>query len=123
MMIPTLTVTIVANKTLHSHAAVSVYLDEIEAQHSHLAHYRNALREVVNTEQDELVMVYDIPAMEGGVVSTLNGTRLLWMPEIGRAALNSYQSGDWQWTDAYTPEDALARYRSGENGYLRGMAP
>lgn len=60
------------------------------------------------------IEIYNLPEMDGDFVSSTNGTRLLWMPEIGRAAFNSYQGGDWQWTDASSPEDALRRYRDDE---------
>lgn len=99
-----------ANPALTTQAAVRSYIDTIISQHDDLAHYRHVLVDIVNTEHDDAVEVYNVPAMDGEHVSSTNGVRLLWMPEIGRAALNSYQAGDWQWTDAASPEDALRRF-------------
>lgn len=113
-MTPDATLTIPAEKSLTTQTSVSDYLDTLVATHDCLRHYRYALIDVVNTNQDDTVEIYNVPAMDGGFVSSTNGIRLLWMPEIGRAALNGYQGGDWQWTDAHSPEDALRRYRDDE---------
>lgn len=75
--------------------------------------YRGALVDIINDNQDDAIEIYNIPDMDGDFVSSTNGVRLLFMPEINRAALNSYQSGDWQWTDACSPEEALELYRTG----------
>lgn len=104
-------VTIKANSNLSTDYAVRNYISELTVDHPELMDYRSALVDVVNTNQDEKIEIYNIPAMDGEYVSGGNGTRILWMPEIGRAALNSYQAGDWQWTDASSPEDALEQFQ------------
>lgn len=110
-MTPTLTLTIKANSTLTTQAAVRAFIEQLKAEHPALAPYTNALVDVVNTAEDDQIEIYDEPDMDGDYVSPTNGTRVLWMPNIGRAALNSFQSGDWQWTDAKSAEDAIRRYR------------
>jgi hypothetical protein len=109
-MTPDFTMTVKANPDLHTQAAVMTYLEVLAADHPELADYRYALIDIVNTQHDDQIEIYNIPDMEGDFVSSANGTRLLWMPEIGRAALNAYQGGDWAWSDASDPEDALRRY-------------
>lgn len=113
-MTPDLAVTIQANPDLHTSEAVRNYVGRLVAEHSELAAFKNALIDVVNTTVDDRVEIFSIPDMEGDFASRTNGTRILWMPDIGRAAVNAYQGGDWTWTDAASPEDALTRYRSGE---------
>lgn len=102
-MTPTFEITIKAMPTLNTKAAVSAYLAELEADHPVLAPYHYALMDVVNTRDDDVIHIFDVADQE---------IRLLFMPEIGRAALNRYQSGDWQWTDAHSPKQALDRYNN-----------
>lgn len=108
-MTPTLTLIIKANSALVTKEAVSEHIEQLQAEHSELAHYAGALVDVVNTKENDKIEIYDEPE-EGST----NGTRLLWIPNIGRAALNAYQAGDWQWTDASSPEDALRRFREND---------
>jgi hypothetical protein len=108
---PTLTLTIKADKSLTSHAMINAYISQLIDDHPELTNYRYALVDVVNTQIDDTIELYDEPDMDGEYVSPTKGTLLLWLPIIGRAALNSYQAGDWQWTDADSPEDAIRRYR------------
>ena len=98
-MIADNTVTIKANPSL---AGIREYIEEILVDHPCLAPYEMARHDIVNAYQDDLIEIYNRPSGDG-----INGTRLLWMPKIGRAALNQYQAGDWQWTDADSPQDAL----------------
>jgi hypothetical protein len=113
-MTPDLTLTIKANPTLTTRSAVAEYIEDLQAEHPALSHYAGALADVVNTSEDDSIEIYNEPDMEGDYVSSTNGTRLLWMPAIGRAALNCYQSGDWHWTDASSPEDAIRRYHNND---------
>ncbi len=113
-MTPTAAITIPADKSLTTQGAIHNYVGILSDTYDCLRHYQNALLDIVNTNQDDAIEIYDIPAMDGDFVSSTNGTRLLWMPEIGRAALNAYQGGDWQWTDASSPQDALRRYLEDE---------
>lgn len=113
-MTPTFAMTIRHDPTLTTQGAVHDAVGRLTDAHKELRHYQNALIDILNTNQDERIETYDTPAMDGDFVSSTDGTRLLWMPEVGRAALNGYQSGDWQWTDAPSPEDALRRYREDE---------
>jgi len=110
-MVPDFVVTIKADPALTTQAAVREAIGRLQAQYRDLDHFAGALVDVLNTQEDDEIELYNIPDMEGDFVSSTNGTRLLWMPGCGRAALNSYQSGDWQWTDASSPQDALRRYR------------
>jgi hypothetical protein len=109
-MTPIFKMTIKANATLNTHLAVLNYIDALIDEHDCLRHYQYALVDVVNKVEDDAIELYEVPEMDGDFVSSTNGTRLLWMPEINRAALNGYQGGDWQWTDADSPEDALRRF-------------
>jgi hypothetical protein len=38
---------------------------------------------------------------------------ILWLPDTRSAALKPYGSGEWQWTRASNPQDALPRYQDG----------
>ena len=104
-MTPDLTITIKANAALETQEAVRQYIEELQCDHDALRHYGGALVDVVNTQEDDIIEIYNLPSDDG-----VNGTRLLWMPCIGRAALNAYQCGDWLWTDAASPDEALRRY-------------
>jgi len=114
-MTPTFAMTIKANPNLTTRDAVNDYVDQLITEHDELSHYRYALVEIVNTQHDDRIEIYNEPDMEGDYVSSTNDTRLLFMPGgdgyHGRAALNAYQSGDWQWTDASSPDDAIRRYK------------
>ena len=110
-MTPDLALTIRANPALTTQEAVREYIEQLQTDHPALAHYAGALVDVVNTSEDAVIEIYNEPDMDGEFVSGTNGTRLLWMPDIRRAALNCYQAGDWSWTDAKSPEDAIRRYR------------
>jgi hypothetical protein len=105
------TITIKANKTLTTEVAVRGYIDQLIDETPELSHYRYALVDVVNTENDDTIELHSEPDMEGDFVSSTNGVHMLWMPEINRAALNCWQGGDWQWTDATSHEDAFRRFR------------
>ena len=107
-MTPDFAITIQPSATFTTAVTVVGYINDLTDAHPALAPYRHALVDIINTQESDPIELFNIPAMAGDFVS--NGTRLLWMPEIGRAALNSFQSGDWQWTDASSPEDALRRY-------------
>lgn len=113
-MIPKLSITIKANPILRTRAAVRHYIDELCVDHPILGLFKNALVDIVNTREDDKIDIYWEPDMDGDFVSTTNGTLILWMHDIGRAACTANQSGDWQWTDASSPEDALHRYQNDE---------
>ncbi len=105
------TFAIKANKSLHTKAAVWAYIEELTAEHKELQGFEHALVDVVNTHEDDVVDIYVSPdELADGFLSSTNGVRLLWMPKADRAALNSFQAGEWQWTDASSPNDALRRY-------------
>lgn len=98
-MTPDYALTIKANPALTTQDAVQRYIERLQNDHPALGRFGGALVDIVNTANDDEVEVYIVP-----------GTLLLWMPAIGRAALNASQVGDWQWTDAESPDDALRRY-------------
>lgn len=110
-MTPDFICTIEAESALVTQSAVTQFCETLTARLPALDPYKGALVDVVNTKTSDDIEIYNVPDMDGDFVSSTNGTRLLWMPAIGRAALNSYQAGDWQWTDAASPEEALRRYR------------
>ena len=39
--------------------------------------------------------------------------RVLWLPDTRSAAVAAYDGGEWQWTRASNPQDALRRYQDG----------
>jgi hypothetical protein len=49
---------------------------------------------------------------EGAMVKP-NTVCILWLPDARSAAVKSYDSGEWQWTRASNPQDALRRYQDG----------
>ena len=105
------TFTIKANESLHTQVAIAAYIEELTANHKELQRFENALIDVVNTRNDDVIEIYVSPdELANGYLSSTNGVLLLWMPGIGRAALNCFQGGNWQWTDASSPNDALRRY-------------
>ena len=104
-------VTLRANKLLTTQAAVAAYIEQLTAENQELHGFEGALVDVVNTEQDDVVEIYASPdQLANGHLSSTNGIRVLFMPEIGRAALNTFQAGDWSWTDAQTINEAFRRY-------------
>lgn len=107
-------ITLKANPKLHSQEAVRSYVDQLVAKHKELENFKEVLLDVVDTVMDYRIELFSIPEMEGEYISHTDGIHLLWIPEIARAALNRYQAGDWRWTDASSPEDALRRYREGD---------
>ena len=114
-MTPIFSTTIKANADLHSQDAVRAYIADLISENSVLEPFRYALTDVVNTVQDDEIECYaEADEDARGFVSRTDGTRVLWMPTISRAAVNSFQAGDWQWTDASGPEDAIRRYRDCE---------
>lgn len=110
-MTPVHRIIIKANPELTTQAAVRAYISGLQLEFPVLRNYTYALVDVVNEKVDYRIEIYEESDMDGDFVSSTHGTRLLWIPDVGRAALNSFQSGDWQWTDADSPEDALRRYR------------
>jgi len=84
-----------------------------------LYNFEGALEDAVDFKEDQLFELYQIPEMEGDFVSKTKGTYILWMPNIKRAALNSYEAGNWQWTDARSPQDALNRYHGVDGVYMQ----
>jgi hypothetical protein len=108
----TMKITIKSNPALTTQAAVQSYINDLITETPALAKYRGALVDVVNTQHDDVVVLHSETDMrDDGHLDAANGVHCLWMPEIGRAALNSFQAGDWQWTDARSAEDAVRRYR------------
>jgi hypothetical protein len=104
-------ITLKANPKLHSQEAVRAYVDQLVAEHKELENFKGVLADIVDTVLDYQIELFSFPDMEGEYISHTNGIRLLWVPDTARAALNRYQGGDWRWTDASSPEDALRRYR------------
>lgn len=108
------TLTIPTHPMLNTDAAKREYIDDLADEHPALAHYRYAVWEVINADCPVPVELYRDEEIGQDGYLTGRATLLLWLPEIDRAALNESQGGDWQWTDASSPADALRRYREDE---------
>lgn len=106
-MTPDLTLTIKAKSSMTSQEDKHEYVRKLIGDYPQLVSYYGALIEVVDTRNDENIEIYNDPDREGGFSPIT--TQLLWIPAIARAA--AYRYGDWQWTDASSPEDAIRRYR------------
>lgn len=97
---------------LHTHSAIYAYVEELISKQEELSQIRYALTEIVNHTQDDIIEIHTFPADEDE--GRAHDIHVVWMPEVSRAACNVYGSGsgDWQWTDASSPEDAARRYCS-----------
>lgn len=95
---------------LPTHSSIYAYVEELISEREELSQIRYALTDIVNDTQDVIIEIHIVSA-EGA-----HDIHVVWMPEHDRAACNVYGSGsgDWQWTDASSPEDAARRYCSND---------
>jgi hypothetical protein len=86
---------------------IRAYLDDLIDSSSALLPYRHALIDVMALKTDSRVEVHeDRKTGKGGV-------RILWLPDTRSAAIAPYDGGEWQWTRASNPQDALRWYQDG----------
>ena len=83
------------------------YLDNLIDSSPALLPYRHALIDVLALKTDSRVEAYE--DREAGK----DGVRILWLPDTRSAAIAPYEGGEWQWTRASNPQDALRRYHDG----------
>ena len=83
---------------------------------SALASYAEPLADIAAniSEPTEIQIECDDDMQADGFRSTTHGVIAVYVPSMGRAAVNAYQGGDWQWTDAASMADAIRRYREGD---------
>ncbi len=103
-MTPILSTVIKSDNGSTEAARIRAYLDNlIDSSPAHLP-YRYALIDVIALKTDSRVAVYE--DREAGK----HGVRILWLPDTRSAAIAPYDGGEWQWTRASNPQDALRRY-------------
>jgi hypothetical protein len=95
---------------------IQAYLDDLIEGSPALLPYRYALVEVAALKTDSRIEIYEDQAAgkdsgriwlpEGATVKP-NTVCLLWLPDSRSAALKPYDTGEWQWTRASNPQDAL----------------
>jgi hypothetical protein len=88
-------------------ARIRAYLDNLIDSSPGLLPYRYALIDVMALKTDSRVEVYEDQG------AGKDGVRILWLPDTRSAAIAPYDGGEWQWTRASNPQDALRRYRDG----------
>ncbi len=86
-------------------ARARAYLDDLIDSSPTLLPFRYALIDVMALKTDSRVEVHE----EAGK----DGVRILWLPDTRTAAVAPYDGGEWQWTRASNPQDALRRYHDG----------
>jgi hypothetical protein len=88
-------------------ARTRAYLDDLIDSSPALLPYRYALINVMALKTDSRVEIYEDREAGRDTVCTL------WLADARSAALKPYDSGEWQWTRASNPLDALRRYQDG----------
>lgn len=75
--------------------------------------YERPLRDLLASGElhSKVDLVSEADMQPDGYLSTTHGVHVVYVHAIGRAAVNAWQGGDWQWTDASSVEDAIRRYR------------
>ena len=106
-MTPILSTVIKSDKGSTEAARIRAYLDNLIESSPALLPYRYALIDVMALKTDSRVEAYE--DREAGK----DGVRIVWLPDTRSAALKLYDSGEWQWTRASNPQDALRRYHDG----------
>lgn len=107
-MTPIYTTVIKGNAGTADAAQLRAYLDSVIEAAPVLVAYRHALAELATLKGESRIEVYEHPETGNGRVL------VLWLPDAKRAVLKAYDAvGDWQWTRASNPQDALRRYRDG----------
>jgi hypothetical protein len=104
---------------------IRAYLDDLIESSPALGPCRYALIDVMALKADSRVEVYEVreagkesgrllwlPDIPGAAVKP-DSVCILWLPDTRSAAVKPYDSGEWQWTRASNPEDALRRYQEG----------
>jgi hypothetical protein len=83
------------------------YLDNVTKSLPALLPYRYTLLDVMALKTDSRVEIYEDREAGGGSIC------ILWLPDARSAALKPCDTGEWQWTRASNPLDALRRYKDG----------
>jgi len=104
-MTPILSTVIKSDNGTTDAGRIRAYLDDLIESLPALLPYRYALIDVMALKTDSRVEVYEDAGKDGG--------RILWLPDTRGAAIAPYEGGEWQWTRASNPQDALRRYRDG----------
>jgi hypothetical protein len=106
-MTPVLSTIIKSDSGSTDAAGIRAYLDSLIDASPALLPYRYALIDVMALKTDSRVEFFEDREMGKDSV------RILWLPDARSAAIASYDAGEWQWTRASNPQDALRRYREG----------
>jgi hypothetical protein len=107
-MMPILTMVLKTDRRFADVEETRAYLDGLENKDPALLPYRYALIDV--WEQiggDARIEIFEQPEVGDDRVL------LLWLPDHHRAALKLYDRGEWQWSDAANPRDALRWFHDG----------
>jgi hypothetical protein len=106
-MTPILSTVIKSHHSATDAGRVRDYLDNLIESLPALLPNRYALIDVMALKTDSRVEVYEDQGAGKDRVC------LLWLPDSRSAALKLYDRGEWQWTRASNPQDALRRYQDG----------
>jgi hypothetical protein len=106
-MTPVLSTVIKSDSGSKDAARIRSYLDSVIDGSPALLPYRYALIDVMALKTDSRVECFE--DREAGK----DGVRILWLPDARSAAVAPFDGGEWQWTRASNPQDALRRYREG----------
>ena len=104
-MTPILSTVIKSDNGTTDAGRIRAYLDDLIESLPALLPYRYALIDVMALKTDSRVEVYEEAGKDGG--------RILWLPDTRSAAIAPFEGGEWQWTRASNPQDALRRHRDG----------
>jgi hypothetical protein len=123
-MTPILSTVIKSDNGTTDVGRIRAYLDDLIESLPALLPCRYALIDVMALKTDSRVEVYEEAGKDGGRILWLpdtpsakeagqDGVRILWLPDTRTAAIAPYDGGEWRWTRASNPQDALRRYRDG----------